>query len=131
MHIDKFKNEDGCYVDQENGLEYETAVEFILESPALFNFCGCGSPEDALEFLRQSLAHVKMRSDEAITFEAITQDELSVFGSQGCAYFMYYVLDKAGLTDHGGCVPGWITKEGEELLEDLEELKAAEEPDGK
>lgn len=129
MHIDKFKTEDGVYVDEENGVEFDTAGEFILEWIGLFGFCGCGFPEDALEFLRQALAHVKMRADENVTFEAVKQDELSVFGSQGCAYFMYYVLDKAELTEHGGCVPGWLTKEGKELLEDLEELKAAKESD--
>jgi len=34
-------------------------------------------------------------------------------------YFMWYWFDKEELTEHGGSVPGWLTKKGLGMLNKL------------
>lgn len=48
--------------------------------------------------------------------------EQSLFGSDGAAYFMYYWMDKEGLTDHGGSVPGWLSTRGRSVLHELDRI---------
>ena len=31
------------------------------------------------------------------------------------------LLDEKGLTEHGSCIPGWLTEKGKHLLDDLNE----------
>ena len=104
MHIDKYRTDDGGYED-EDGVYSKTAREFLLES--VLGWCGCGRPDDALLFVRDAL----WRIDGHIPLELDT----------GPAYFVYYVLDEKGLTEHGVGVPGWLTDKGRKLLEDLNE----------
>lgn len=127
MHIDKFKKGDE-YVDSD-GCHYENAVDFIQIK--LFGFCACGRPEDNLVYVRDTL-RILMDSapaerDEKESFEAFWEKYRekvdSHFKSKDAEYFMWYWLDKQGYTEHGGSVPGWLTTEGRELLEDLEEMK--------
>lgn len=128
MHIDQYRLESGEYKRPEDSYAYEDAVSFIVSG--VLGFCGCGRPEDALVFLRDVLRHIQLL--KAVDFSPDTppgelsfqewQERGRQIGSDGALYFAYYVLDKKGLTEHGGSVPGWLTPAGKELLQDLEEL---------
>jgi hypothetical protein len=121
MHIDKYKQESGWYMD-EDGTSYETAEDFFQ---GMFNFCGCGCPDLSLEFIRDSLQHVhdlhNLVHPDKITWMEWNSTGRRLFHTNGIEYFTYYFLDANGLTTHGGSVPGWLTEKGKELLEDLNE----------
>lgn len=115
MFIDKFKREDGQYY-AEGSDEYSEgfdAIEFIHIN--LFGFCGCGSAEDNLKYIRDSMRLLKDKKYH-------NAESLAHFKSEASEDFMWYWLDEKRLTDHGFCIPGWLTEYGEGLLEDLEEL---------
>lgn len=117
MHIDKYFKDDGYY--DKDDCYYEDAESFL--ATGVLDFCGCGMPDAALEHVRDSLQLIKdLYSTE--NYNKWREKELDLFNNYGVAYFMYYFLDNKGLTEHGGQVPGWLTLEGEELLEDLIEL---------
>jgi hypothetical protein len=103
--------------------EEEDSYDFSDENAIFksFGFCGCSTQEEALAFMRKGLAHIKFRRD-ADDDEAIEQDEMAVFGSQGAATFFYYWADTQNLIDHGSAVPGWLDYKGELLLSRLNEL---------
>ena len=103
MNIDKFKQPDGSYFD-ENEIYYRDAIEFIM---GMLDFCGCGNPEQSLKYILKALIYINDKETEL------------PFSSDGEKYFVYYVLDKLELTEHGCSVPGWLTEKGEELLADL------------
>ena len=63
----------------------------------LFGFCSCGLPRKNLEYIRDGLAHIDVKYNR-------------------------YWCDAQGLTEHGGCVPGWLSKKGEKVLADLREV---------
>jgi hypothetical protein len=121
MHIDKYKQEDGWYKD-EDGISYETAESFFQ---GMFNFCGCGCPDLSLEFIKDALQHVSDLSlfvhSKKITWQEWNATGIRLFHTNGIEYFTYYFLDANELTEHGGSVPGWLTPKGQELLEDLTE----------
>ena len=130
MHIDKYKTNDG-YIDA-NGSSHEEPVDVILTG--FLGFCGCGSPDAALGYLRDVLMYV----DEPHHWSLDHRDEWkknhvewrkrgdSLFTTEGSKYLIYYVLDKEGLTEHGGCVPGWLSSKGREILEDAIEILSEE-----
>lgn len=93
-------------------------------------WCGCGSPQEALEFMRDILQIMKNRSDDNQNEPCGTRYEDSAWakhtkllddklpGALGLSYF--YFLDSVGLTEHGGSIGGsWLTKDGERALEIL------------
>lgn len=88
-------------------------------------FCGCGYPEKALSLLRDVLRHVANLQDlvwqKKWTFKEWEEAGARITDGRAL-YFLYYFLDTKGLTEHGGSVPGWLTTEGRQLLEDLEQL---------
>jgi hypothetical protein len=116
MHIDKYFKDDGYY---DGDTYYEDAESFL--ATAILDFCGCGMPDAALEHVRDALQLIKDLYDTN-KYDEWREKELKLFNSDGPAYFMYYFLDNKELTEHGGQVPGWLTLEGEELLDDLNEL---------
>jgi hypothetical protein len=128
MNIEKFKKvDDGCYYD-ESECCYENAVDFIQSS--LFGFCGCGDPDENLIYIRDSLRlfrdfpyDAKQENWESY-YKRYREAVDKQFGSEKSEYFMWYWLDSKGYTEHGGCLPGWLTESGKELLEDLEEITA-------
>lgn len=93
-------------------------------------FCGCGSNEVALTFVRDMLAHLAVKWDVGGDREAwegwcrrYRDREARLFGGNvGASYFAYYRLDDLRLTEHGGSVPGWPTEDGHQLLAALVEL---------
>lgn len=80
----------------------------------MFEFCGCGNPDEFVEGLRQYLIICKLRYDDRVPEEY----KLNI---DTAAYRPYeYLADKAGLTEHGSSVTyAWITDEGEKLLKEL------------
>ena len=124
MNIDKYKyNKHGFYYD-EDGTCYETADEFI--QCKMFGFCNCGDPELSLEFVRRALQQVS-NLEELVWKEKQTHkewDEITVkqLGSKQAMYFAWYWLHEKNFTEHGGSVPGWLTDEGRNLLQDLNEI---------
>lgn len=133
--FEKFKREDGAYEipyksgDREGKLHYDTAEDVIAVGQ--LNFCGCGSPEAALEHI-----YKRLRAYEDCREEKITYDERDkVFLSEGEMYFFLYWADNKGYMDHGTSVwSGWVTEKGKILMEDirqcLEELKEKESKNG-
>jgi hypothetical protein len=121
MHIDKFKQPDGSYLDAE-GCSHDDAVSFL--HCHVLGFCGCGNPEDSLRYVRDSLQHIDMLTkvhEKAMTYEAWDEAGTALMGS--ARYFTLYVLAEKELTQHGGSVGGaWLTPKGREILEDLNSL---------
>lgn len=122
MFIDKFKKGNGYY-DQE-GCYYEDAESFI--ATGILGFCGCGMPDDAVEYVRKALQLIddltQLVYEEKLTIEQWKEREKLIFTDYGAEYFMWYFLDNKKLTEHGVSVPGWLTEKGTELLSDLIEL---------
>lgn len=87
-------------------------------------FCGCGDPDTALEELKLALEAIYLpedTSDEA--WKSRWEKKLAPWKDRmppGVAYMIWYMLDDAWLLEHGGSVPGWLTKEGNQLLEFLQ-----------
>lgn len=85
-----------------------------------WKFCGCGCPEHVLQHIRTALTAMKLRwEDKSIDY----QKEMAAIGhpNNPLYYMTCYLMDVAGLTEHGGAVPGWPTKKGLELLKFLDE----------
>lgn len=116
MNIDKFL-QDNHYVDSD-GCHYNTAEEFICTG--ILTFCGCGMPTETLQYIRDCMQ--LLRDKPSIEYSEFEKRCELLFINYGAQYFMWYFLDNNKLTEHGGSVPGWLTKQGEELLDDLIEL---------
>jgi hypothetical protein len=99
-----------------------------------WNFCGCGCPEVACEFLRDALRLIKQRSDEnsgGLAAENMERykanwDKIAAFLGEkdrpGMYWLFLYWLDAQGLIEHGGNVGGgWLTEHGREVLAILEQ----------
>jgi hypothetical protein len=78
--------------------------------------CGCGVPEEALRVYRDALRLVAMTMQTKPTKRP---REALFHGDSGLEFFVWYRLDDLGLTEHGGCVPGWLTDDGKALLDAL------------
>ncbi len=127
MRVREFLRADGTYA-KPDGAEYDTAAEFIQNE--LFGFCGCGSPDDNLRYMRDGLGLLEALSACGNTettwsadYAAWTARVKELFGNDQSTYFFWYFLDKLELSEHGGAVPGWLTEAGKDMLADLRELK--------
>lgn len=90
-------------------------VDELMEA---LGFCGCGSPDNCLEFMELFLA--QMESNEA------PRNYSQAMAHPGAIVFVQYCLDEMGFTDHGSSVSyPWLSSEGEMLLE---EIRKCEEP---
>lgn len=125
MHIDRFKNEHGEYVDAD-GFPYDHAESFL--HCAILGFCACGDPRASLTYVRDVLRHINRfvelqeECDFSVFYDGWEEDGKKLFPTKGAEYFAYYVLDANGLTEHGSSVPGWLTPKGKEFMEDVNEL---------
>lgn len=133
MNIDKYKKEDGYY--DEDGRYYEDAESFYQTK--VFEFCGCGRPEDNLEYIMKGLSYIDREHPEGMSYEQSCEwvkkwieDGIPLFGNEESRYFFFYWADKEGLTEHGGSVPGWLTDYGREVLDDLREIIKGRSPEG-
>lgn len=92
------------------------------------NFCGCGTPWDTLDIIKQLLNMIYRRFDNENKYDYVN------FKSEVCNIFecksrymsmqiyeiIANVLDVAGLLEHGSCITGsWLTDYGEEVRKAL------------
>ena len=112
-----FMDNQDCY--------YETLEDLI--QMGILGFCGCGSPEQNLEYVLGGLTLLDEKTElydsDKPDWNAYHAKSLEHFGNEQAEYFFWYWLDTKGFTEHGGGVPGWLTEEGEKLLELLKEWK--------
>lgn len=96
------------------------------------HWCACGNPEDVMQFMGKVLEVIRWNFEEGRgrpyeEFKAKIEPLLGKIGSPLCLTY-FYVLDRAGLTEHGGGLVngGWLTCEGIDLLADLKLIGDAE-----
>lgn len=97
------------------------------------HFCGCGNPEDSYDLVGTILGllaerkeqddqdpelHSGLNSPRMIRWEAFREAVRGyIGGNDGTFYLVMYLLDHAGLTEHGGSVSRcWIDRKGEHYL---------------
>ncbi|TXH49494.1 MAG: hypothetical protein E6Q97_22605 [Desulfurellales bacterium] len=129
MTIDKYKQEDGAYVDP-SGCHWHDAESFL--QGYVLGFCCCGSPSTNLAYVRDCLLNVAKLCDIRDRTEGRGQqwekeyheweeERSKLMGN--ARYFTLYVLDQKGFIEHGGSVGGgWLTDKGKDMLADLEDL---------
>lgn len=124
MKLFDLKQDDGSYIDEKGGY-HEDAASLIA---SLLGFCGCGSPEDAVQFTGKVLRLIKSNSDvnwsNIVEVESHRRKKDDIFKDSGSEYFTYYVLDEKEITEHGGSVPGWLTDKGHALLALIDEYES-------
>jgi len=128
MHIDEYRGNDG-YTDA-NGIWWEDALSFYHSG--VMGFCGCGDPEMTMRYVLKVLLHIdyrKAKLNHLSDLEWIKANVeynkvgLELFGSDEAEWFMKYVLDNKGLSEHGCSVnSAWLTQRGREMMEDLTEI---------
>lgn len=97
-------------------------------------FCGCGDPEQALEFLKSVLLAIRKRSHENGEIEESQVESLArwtrnsdalneLVGMErapAMAWTYLYMLSDKDLLEHGGnCSGSWLTEKGEQILDAL------------
>ncbi len=113
--IEKFAR-GGGYEDAA-GCWYEDAESLV--QCGVLGMCGCGSPEANLRYVYEGLKLVcESRGNTPFTewFNDHCARSLALHGGELPMSFFHYWLDKEGYVEHGGCLPGWLTVKGEELL---------------
>lgn len=71
--------------------------------------CGCGCPDTVLELYRDVIAMASTQQRAFGWGESMADKSM--------AWLAMYVLDKAGLTEHGGGITGaWPTEDGNRVL---------------
>jgi len=123
MHIDKYKNKDGEYIDEDD-CSWMDAEDFLQGK--LLGFCCCGDATENIKYVAKILRHIHnlielVHQSKKLTYKDWVRQGQEI-GSYQSLYFAYYFLDKIGFTNHGSAVPGWVTKEGIEFMEDAESL---------
>lgn len=106
---DQYKTESGYEVD---GTFYQDR-ESLLQCE-LFGFCGCGDPTATFRLVAPAL---RALANSQLTWQ---ERDAATHADGDVRYLLWYVLDRAGLTEHGGSVPGWLTDKGKQVLADLE-----------
>lgn len=135
MNIDKFRVPDeGIYENAPSYLrpfksfdgEVTDNNEKSFIQFEILKFCGCGDWEKSFEYIHNILAFIHTRKDYQGEgwFDKWQQESRKYFLSEGQEQFIYYLLDKEELIEHGYTLPGCLSQKGLELLEDLTELKA-------
>ncbi len=115
-------NPDGNITDSD-GVSYDDLTQFI--TTGVLGFCGCGMPEQVVDYVKTGLELINEKSPENCNpreewdnwYEGHRERCDKHFKTQGAEYLFYYFCDFHGLTEHGGSVPGWLTRKGEDLLE--------------
>lgn len=102
-------------LQEEYGATIDEVFVFDIIGQKL-GFCGCGLPEDAIDYCYQGLKRVE-------SLALSKSDFPNPFASEGEEYFFFYWLDKKGFTEHGGSVPGWLTEKGKDMILAIEEAR--------
>lgn len=108
-YLDLFWNKETKTYDIDH-CNYENPTEAIVEG--IFSFCGCGYPISVLYALKEEMEIIKSEDIDKLKRSDSIIDE-------GHRHIIWYLLDSRNFTEHGGCVPGWLTDRGEGLLNDI------------
>lgn len=113
--------------EDEEGILWDGPIDFIQGH--VLDFCLCGSPEENLAFILRGLEHINEGwppdseyADQIAWYRAWFIRGTEVFGNQLSRDFFFYWTSALGLTEHGGCIPGWLTPKGLDLINVLKEL---------
>jgi len=105
-----------------NDEEYEDKTDLI--HIGMLGFCGCGSPENNVELVRDGLLAIDDNMSNKITWEEFKERLREIFGAdpdkgpdKHWMLFSYW-CDKEGLTEHGSGLScgGWLSDKGREVL---------------
>lgn len=112
------RGDDGCFHDSHEGL---------LQA-GILGFCCCGAPEESLLYVLRGLELIDEKSPGLDgDFDAWWGGHKARldthFKTEGAMYFFWYWADKEGFSEHGGSVPGGLTKKGENFLSLLREWR--------
>lgn len=124
--LQSYFTEESGYVLEADGCSYDTATDLL--HAGILEFCGCGNPDGNLRFVLGGLELLDEQRPDGnaweLWFAGHMLREQAHFGSQAVADFFYYWCHRQELTEHGGCIPGWLTAEGKALLALLREWAA-------
>ena len=85
----------------------------------VLGLCGCGSTVDSLKYLRDILLAINTPHGTLIREDVDAWNELLLTGDIGAQFVQYHLLEIMGLTEHGGCAPGWLSDLGKLFLHEL------------
>ena len=108
----------------------EEQEEQIGEVQEVFGFCACGSPKNNVKYICRGLEliqEIQGKGPHEVKDWSTFYDEWrskcnTHFGNRFAADFFFYWADKNELTEHGSCIPGWLTAKGSELLTHVNEI---------
>ena len=119
----------GGYVVAPDDSESESEVDALWID--VLGGCGCGSKEIALAYVRNGLRHIhdlkELVWEDKQTHAEWAAAGRALLGGAGGMEFFHHWADSKKLTEHGGCVPGWLTPLGLAVMDDL---KGVEDDDG-
>ena len=91
-------------------------------------FCGCGQPDLVRDAMRWTLRCIDVWHNtpwnswvDGFSAAYARFHALAAPTPEAALYLMFYVLDRAGLTEHGGSVPGWLEPSGEAFMASKED----------
>lgn len=112
-----------------DGLSWDSEADAL--AVGVLGFCGCGIPEETLEWVGgglQLIVDIKAKvwdDSNPYDYHAWAADVREHFGPErGSEYFFWYWASDRKFTEHGGSVPGWLTELGEQLLADIRRVTA-------
>lgn len=108
--------ESDCFIGADN-CHYDT--EWEARSIGTLGMCGCGTPEEAYNFLREVLrvCDRRDRTKEWVSAEAVVSKMIAAHPDLTAHILMHFLTDKE-VIEHGGSVGGsWLTKTGEEIVD--------------
>lgn len=84
-------------------------------------WCSCGRPEETLTFLRDVLRLLDNSQLGLARYDTLRK-MLGAESHPGLCWSYFYMLDSAGLTEHGTSISsgGWLTGYGKRILAELE-----------
>jgi len=102
--LEKLKEENGGYVDDDDGCFWETPAEYL--QLRVLGFCGCGNPEEVMVYVKEML-------------EKLEAKEWGAYEDMAYMFFIYWANDK-DFAEHGTTARcSWLTDKGHELLNDI------------
>lgn len=114
-YLMSLKKEDESYID-EDGVYYDSAISVIFSK--YLEFCTCGNQRAVAKYILDGLK--LLRNARLLNYDMFNIKQNSYFGSSSGADFFWLWAESRGFTEHGSCIPGWLTDEGVDLIECLE-----------
>lgn len=94
--------QDEFHLIDSNGCCYDDMQSLI--QCGILEFCGCSCPSQNLDYIKRELERI---ASKQIYGNNISDSE----------QFFQYWADANELTEHGFCLPGWLTEKGKALIE--------------